>query len=287
MVYTLDGTTTVQLGSSGIILGTVDANNVVWRINQDGLTGLGVPGNNYNPVPKPRQRGAWSGKVYTGARTVTVNGTIRADTPADLNAAIDALKAAVTDDPFTVTFTESGRARSQTFKRAGETLAVKVTNTVATYSIMIGADDPRMFGTPIVSSTHVLSTSGGLSVPFTLPTAINSTIVSGQIAATNPGTETGPVVLRIDGPWPGGSITHTGTGLAFTFSASLALAAGEWLDIDMEAKTVLANGQASRRQFVTSAQWFGFDPGDNVLLFSATSSAPSALLTATQTPAWP
>lgn len=54
----------------------------------------------------------------------------------------------------------------------------------------------------------------------------------------------------------------------------------------MENRTVLANGQASRSQYITSRGWFGFDPGANVITFAASGPAPSALLTATLTPAF-
>jgi hypothetical protein len=252
----------------------------------ENVTGLGGTGTTSKPVQKPRHSGAWAGKGYATARVMVATGTTAAPTPALALDALDRMNTAFTRDESPMTVNQSGIARTVNARRDGEIIPTWLSAVAFKWSVQLVAVDWRMFGAPIVLSTGVLATSGGLQVPFTVPTPISSTVSSGQIVANNPGNETGPVLLRIDGPWPGGSIAHAGSGLAFTFSASLALAAGEWLNIDMENKTVLANGQATRRQYVTSAQWFGFDPGPNVLLFSATSSAPSALLTATQTPAW-
>lgn len=277
-------TTTVDLQGM-VTLNTVDANNTVWLINQSGLTGIsGEPAPTLAPVQRTREDGAWSGDSFTGARYPGVAGTIRSDTPQLLNAAIDLLKAAVTNDEFTVTVTESGRARTLQVKRAGETIVQKVNNRFATYSILLEADDPRLFGEPMVASTHLQASSGGLTIPFTLPTPISATVTSGLISMTNPGSKTGKVTMRVDGPCHGPIITHRGSGASLVLSASLVQGVGEWIDIDMDAHTVLAQGQASRRGFVTSAGWSSFEPGLNVWAFSAASFDAGALLTITGTP---
>jgi hypothetical protein len=276
--------TTVNL--QGLVtLGSVDANNTVWRINQDGITGLGDSAPTIEVQQKTRGAGGWAGDSFDSARYVTVAGTIRADSPTLLLAAIDLLKSAVDNDEFTMTITESARPRTLTVRRAGETITQKVTNQFATYSIMVVALDPRLFGSLMTASTGLPVTTGGRTIPFTLPSAINATVVSGQIAMTNSGTKNGTVTMRVDGPCHGPIITHRGSGAALIFSSSLVLAAGEWLDIDMDAHTVLANGQASRRGYVTSAGWSAFEPGANVWAFTAASYDSGALLTVRGTPA--
>jgi len=276
--------TTIALGG-GPVLGTIDANGTMWRIKQDGFTGWGEPASTLNPVQKPRQQGAWAGDSFNTPRGMTVSGTIRAKTPALLNLAIEQLLTAVTNAAFIMTVTESGTARWVAARKAGETLTPKVTNLLANYSIQVVSLDSRKFGAALTGSTFLPSTSGGLTVPFSVPFAINATVVSGQVTLINPGNEVGTVKLRIDGPAVGPQITHIGSALPLVFASSLVLAAGEWLTVDMEKRTAMANDQASRSNYITSRGWSGFDPGPNTWAFTASGYNPLTKLIVTATPA--
>jgi hypothetical protein len=81
-------------------------------------------------------------------------------------------------------------------------------------------------------------------------------------------------------------VTHAGSGKALVFSSSLVLGAGEWIDVDMEAQTVLANGQSSRAGYITSRGWSGFEPGHNTWSFTAIGYDAASKLTVSATPAW-
>lgn len=115
---------------------------------------------------------------------------------------------------------------------------------------------------------------------------IDAVTVTGQVSLTNPGNDTGPLRLRVDGPCTGPVVTHVGTGDRLVFSSSLVLAAGEWLDIDMEKHQVYANGQSSRAGYITARGWFGFDPGPNTFAFTAAQYDAASQLTVAGTPAW-
>ena len=121
---------------------------------------------------------------------------------------------------------------------------------------------------------------------FTIPFSIEAVTVTGQVSLVNPGNETGPVRLRIDGPCRGPVVTHVSSGAQLVFSSSLVLGAGEWIDVDMEARTVLANGQASRAPWITSRGWAGFTPGENTWAFTAAAFDADARLTVVATPSW-
>jgi phage-related protein len=66
----------------------------------------------------------------------------------------------------------------------------------------------------------------------------------------------------------------------------LALEAGEFVTVDMEAREVLAQGQSARAGYVTSRGWFTLDPGVNTIAFSAANYSPTAQLTLTTRPSW-
>ena len=192
-------TTTIDLGSR-IVLNQVDANGTIWRINTDGFTGWGSPAPTLSPIPRTRARGASAGDSFDGARVMSINGTITAKTPTALNAAIDLLLSTVTRDEFLMTVTESGRARFCRPRRSGETLTPKITNLIAAYSIQIESLDPRKFSTPLTGSVGLPVAGGGFVVPETWPLVIAGGGSSGTVSLVNGGTETGPVVIRIDGP---------------------------------------------------------------------------------------
>lgn len=280
----VQGTTTIALGAT-VVLNSIDALGNIWRINRDGFTGWGSPSPTLNPIPRTRQRGSSAGDSFDGARVMSINGTITAQTPAALNAAIDLLKAAVTRDEFLMTVTESGRARFCRPRRSGETLVPKVTNLIATYSIQIEALDPRQFSTPLTGSTGLPVPSGGFVVPEVWPLVVAGGGSSGQVSFVNSGSEVGPVVVRVNGPCAPFGISHQSALDVSTFSSSLTLNTGEFVLIDMEAKTMMANGQASRSLFITSRAWSGFDLGNNTWTFTAASYNAASLMTVTATPA--
>jgi len=146
------------------------------------------------------------------------------------------------------------------------------------YYDMFNAD-----GSPASTSyVNVLSLTGALTIPF----IIDATVVTGQVNLENPGNESGPVVIRIDGPCVGPVVTHVSTGNALVFSSSLVLQSGEFLLIDMDARTALANGQANRAGYITSRGWSAFDPGDNTWSFTASQFNSQSRLTVEAIPAW-
>lgn len=145
-------------------------------------------------------------------------------------------------------------------------------------------------GVPFWIANTMISSALGAYFDGATPTVggltIDAVTVTGQVSLTNPGNDTGPLRLRIDGPCTGPVVTHVGTGDRLVFSSSLVLAAGEWLDIDMEKHQVYANGQSSRAGYITARGWFGFDPGQNTFAFTAAQYNAASQLTVAGTPAW-
>ncbi|MEU8329816.1 hypothetical protein [Micromonospora sp. NPDC048839] len=133
------------------------------------------------------------------------------------------------------------------------------------------------------------STTGGLTVPLTTPFSIGATVTSGRQTITNVGTKATGLRLRIDGP-----VVEPRISLLTSFGTAilrfwLMLDAGQWLDIDTDARTVYLQGSVSRRG-LTSVEGIGWPvlpgglPGE--LAFDATAYNSSALLTARWRDAW-
>lgn len=275
-----------------IILGAIgfDANTLGVALRGLRLQGWdGSPASSVQVTQRLRAPGGYaSANPQLAARNLTLTGTIVGPDAATVVNACDALKAAVTLDPTTLTVDGDGvGARTMQVQRQGEVLIGNTpTQQVKTFSIGLVATDPRKFGTAHTLTTALPSTTGGISVPLSVPFTITSTVVTGQVAASNPGNISGPVQVRITGPAPsGGIVTHTSAQGTSVFAVNVPLGSGEWVDVDMENETVLAQGQSSRSQWITSRGFSGFDPGDNTWSFTAPTGT-AATLSVTPTPAW-
>lgn len=113
--------------------------------------------------------------------------------------------------------------------------------------------------------------SGGLTVPFTVPFAIEATQISGSVTLTNAGTAEVGLLLRVDGPvtQPRVSVTDP-DGVTTSLRVDLNLPAGQWLDIDTRARTVLLNGDpAASRRGQAVGDWPLLQPGTSTLRFAA------------------
>jgi hypothetical protein len=283
---TTSTTITVSSAASTVVLNAQDANGVKWIVR--GFDGWGGVAPTIQVVQKPRQQGGWAGLSYGQPRYLALSLMVVAPTPAALNVALDALYAAVDFGSCTLTVAEAAFTRSLTVRRNSDIQSSRTSNTIANVQFQVVAVDPRKLGTALTQQTALPATSGGLTVPFTIPFTITSTVVAGQINLTNPGNESGPVVIRIDGPCTGPIITHTSstTTNALVFSSNLSLGAGEFLLVDMDKHTALANGQTTRAGYITSRGWSLFDPGANTWAFTASTYNSGSLLTVTASPAW-
>lgn len=273
------------LGS--VALGTVDAQGIAWTLQT--LEGWDSPDVRAEFTDREGDNGSWASPVYLGSRPITLGGTIIAPSQSLLEQAMDQLRAAAGLDDTTLTVWE-GVPKQATVRRSGKALMQYVTDTVATYSVMVTAADPRRYDTTLqTGSTGLPLTSGGLTLPATMPWTLSATTVAGQITAFNAGTfETRPVLI-LNGPVTGPKILAQlpdGTVQFLTYSQDLA--SGEQLVIDTDAHTVIVNGQASRRRFLTIPNGWPTIPAQSTVIFQFSASAynASALLTARWRSAW-
>jgi len=254
------------------------------------LSGWGAPASTVETVQRPRGHGVWVGEGFHVGKYMTLTGTIVAPTPDQANATFDELAAAASLTPTTWTVVERSLTRSMTVVRSGDiTHAVSGDGTVIDWSLVLLAGDPRKTSTELSGSTGLPSTSGGMSFPMSFPFSFTETVTSGVVTLTNPGNAPGRVTLRITagvGGLTGPAVTHIASGATLQFATSLTIPEGNWIDVDMEAQTVLENGQAgaTRNGWVTGRGWSSFDPGANQWAFTAQSGV--GTLEVTATPSW-
>lgn len=281
----------VQVSIGDLELVAIDPSAGV-RWVAESVKGWGSPGSTLGLAQRPRAHGAWAGGAFMRPRNVGVEGLMLAASAAEAEAAIDQLIGRVSLYETVLTVTTQVGARWCNVRRSDQVIVDWLNPTTARWSFQVAAPDPRKFGTSLTASTGLPSSSGGVSFPLTFPVTFNATTVTGQVTLTNPGNETGPLLIRIDGPTVPGEtlvgpvVTHVSSGLSLVFSTSLTLGVGEFITIDPEVPEVLAQGQSSRNGWVTGRGWPGFEPGVNTYSFSAVAGTPTASMQVTAIPAW-
>lgn len=127
--------------------------------------------------------------------------------------------------------------------------------------------------------------TGGLVVPVTAPVTVDAVQTAGTADVTNAGTADAGLMLRIDGPVLEPRVTLLHPDGPQTLRFGLELAAGQWLDVDTRARTVLLGGVTSRRGQV-SGDWPILPGGTHTIRFGAADYNNDAMLTVSWRSAW-
>lgn len=275
----------VDVGS--LKLGMVDEWGVAWRIGADGLQGWDSAEIRADYTPREADHGAWASPLYLSERPITLAGTIVASTADALDLAADRLLESVAlEDVLLVVY--DAIPRQAWVRRSGKPLLRYETDLAANYSVMVTAADPRRYATELSTyETPLPSTTGGLTIPLTLPFTIDATTDEGQIAAYNAGSfETRPV-FTITGPVTSPRIhTQYEDGTVKTLTLTLTLGSGDEVVIDTDRHTVVLNGDVSRRRYL-SGEWPVIGARQEVSFqFRASTYNSTARLTATWRSAW-
>ena len=274
----MDGMVTI----GGLNLQGIDSNGCSWIT--DSVTGWDDGDTTLQITQKPRADGGWPTESFRAPQSVSGTSSIYGPSKAAVMASRDAFYAILATNP-TVTIDEGAGPRSAVGYRQQATIPTWLNSRNLDLSWQLELPDPRKFGTPLTATTGLPSATGDLVVPFTVPFSIDSVITNGQVTLTNPGNARGKVVMVITGPCVGPVVTHVGSGQSLVFGTSLTLNSQQYLVVDMDAHTALAQGQASRASYITSRGWSSFDPGGNTWGFTAVSGT-TATLQITATPAW-
>lgn len=131
-------------------------------------------------------------------------------------------------------------------------------------AIQWAASDPKRYSLALQQETASLpaASTSGLAFPLAFPLAFGDGQAGGTLTLTNAGNASAWPIFEIAGPITGPVITDTASGRQLEFDAGFEILAGQTLRIDTDLGTV-AIGPASRRNELTSAQWFAVGPGES------------------------
>lgn len=236
------------------------------------LEGIGVPEVRVSDRPRPRAHGVEPGEDWAGARTIIATLDLLDEDDTALWALKNALKAAWRPRPTGVetlalrlggvTYLAYGRPRGCRFTDAGPGLHTEAV-------CVFAATDPLLYSATETSVQLALATStGGLAFPFGFPLGFGSAF-GGIVTLTNEGEAETLPHATFHGPLTNPRLESITAGRTVEFD--LTVAAGDFLEVDFDARTVLLNGTASRYQTFrgTAADWWALEPGDNEIRFAA------------------
>ena len=262
----------------------MDCAGVSWTLCK--LDGWGSPAVRTQYCSRQFDHGAWAAQAFYAPRVLTAGGTITAPDQAGLETALESLRDAAGIDDTVLTVYETVPKRL-IVRATGEVLIDRVTDRIAAYSVMLTAADPRRYSATLqTASTGLPTTSGGTTLPITLPLTLTAGSVSGQITLTNEGSIATRPVFTVTGPvttpvisvlYPDGSIRQ--------LSYSDSLTTGDTLVIDTDAHTATLNGSVSRRRYL-SGTWPEIPPRSTVTVTWNAAYNATATLTGTCRSAW-
>lgn len=226
--------------------------------------------------------GVRGGRDLLGAKTMTGQVLAQATDKDTLSGLIDAFMAAwaPSDDdiPVVAMFLNQKRRRYGRPRRAlpGPRLTTRFSR-VAKFGSLItfqfDALDPFTYSDVEHSASTSLPVSGGgFAVPFTPPFTVPASASDGFLSAPNVGTAPAPWTARLDGPLFRPVLTHATSGriLHFTANGGLDIAAGDYVILDSQRKSVLYNGVGDRRLNLLLGQgWFDLAVGANSIGLAA------------------
>lgn len=268
----------------------VDAQGTQWVVNNfDGWQG--APGVRTTLTERPSEHGSFDGPSLLQPRVITVEGIAYATDRSAAFLARDIVASVCGDTTSlqTLVVHETGRpTKRASVRRSAETKTGPITDSAFAWSMILVAPDPRRYADDGSSRSVGLTSpgSGGLVFPLVFPLVFGSTLAGAEVDLVNSGTIPVFPTFTLAGPVTGPIIRNLTTGQRLEFDPTFALAAGETLTIDADAKTVM-QVSTSRRDRLFTAQWFKLDTGTTrIRLDSVGSYDPVTLLTATWRDGW-
>ena len=141
-----------------------------------------------------------------------------------------------------------------------------------------------------VDVTADVGPTTGRTYPRTYPWSYPVTTSSGATILSNAGSTPSHFVARLYGPCSGPSLINGATGEEITFTSGLALAAGEYVEVDTRDRTayLLSQTSASRLTLVDfeATSWWRIEPGENPIRYVAAVAQAGAAAVITYRPAW-
>lgn len=276
---------------AGLTLGSAnpDQQGVIWRIGSpDGLKGWwDSPEVSIAMVNKPASHGGYTAPWYFQQRIIEISGTVTAPDITTRFQAQYALAAICTNGaPATLIIDEPTGPKQCAVTLGGPTKITDIDATSFRYSLMLVAADMRKYDTALqsLSLTPSGGSSGGISLPLTVPYSINTAAADTSSATVvNVGTFPTIPTIEVSGGCVNPRIYNLRTGQFI--AAEISLDPGQSLTFDFAATQTYF--QSTIRDVLASgSEWWQLLQGENSLAVSAYSSDPGCAFNITYRGCW-
>ena len=288
--YTLvgpDGTTVILDGT-----GSLDASSAPWRL--EAVQGLDSANVRASTEELPEEDGAEFNPGFLGSRPIVLEGATKADLSfADRNAAMVTLSRAsmaLRGDAL-LRFQPDGMPALELRVRREQPLRYAGRGPRKTFLLPLVAADPRIYSQAVNTQTGTAIVQLGAAFDWVFDVNFGGgTGAIRELAVSNAGNFPTPPVVRIEGPISNPVIANSQTGeqLSLTANGGLSLAAGQWVDVDMLARTVTRNDGTNEYDKVAfpGSTWWYLNAGSTIITLNGAGSTGSTKLTATWRDAW-
>lgn len=250
-----------------------------YRIRRPGTTPHAFPDITSDDIPWDQAHGVHASADWAGGRRVPLKVGIMPGNRADALSALRDLQAAWAPSQQDIEI--AWRDDLGTFRYVGRPRLADPNEDLVSAGIV--EVDCRFLATnPFYeSATESTASTGrtlpgtGFTPPFTPPFTLGAS-TAGTVRATNDGSVNAPWSGRLDGPLVNPVLTNLSTGdrLDFRANGGLSLAAGEYVDLASDGRSVLLAGTADRRLTLgLDSRWWDFSPGDTDIELTADSGA--------------
>lgn len=219
---------------------------------------------------------------YSG-RAVTMSVNITAHDITDFSEAVAAFAAAFAAPQdadaalsFTIPGVAAGLAAQLNVRPRKLSLPIQTAyhQGVGSAAVELFAADPLIYSATTGTITLLSDWDvGGLTFNAVFPLLFGGGGSFGTATATNLGSALAPVVVTIYGPVTNPVVRNVTTGQSLGLTVTLA--AGELIELDSAARTVMLGGTADRYSYLTLPQWWGLAPGANEIRYFADAAVSS------------
>jgi hypothetical protein len=238
-----------------------------------GVTGLGSVPMREDVLNLPGSHGAYVRSSFGEARRIVIEGDVWTDESL-VESAMNALRSAFTpqETAIPLTYQRFGDLPKRVYaKRTKFDFPIDFDYQLgyAHWLVEFLAGDPRIYSEDLSSVTVLPGASSNIGVDFDIDFSFTfGGGASGSATLVNLGMIGTYPTVRVYGPATNPQIRNVTTGDILKFN--IVLATGDFLDIDMGARTVLLGGTASRYSTLDAAStWWSIGPGSVSVQFIA------------------
>ena len=270
-----------QIQRNGVLLGDGTEFDV------SNITGLaGQPATVASERSLSRRHGSIAGEDFLGTRSMVLSFDVVSDT-SSLTSKLETLASAfgpsVNEVPtyFRIPGVGGGTIVScdTHVRRRSVPIDLAYSRGVARASFQLVASDPRLYSSTLKTDTASATeaTTVGLTFDATFDLSFGGAVSPGLIEVNNAGTFAAPLTMRIYGPVVDPVVTRSSDGAAMSFTVTVA--DGDWIDIDVQNRTVLLNGVTNNySKLDVGSTWLDVSPGVDYFRLTRTGSDAAVLV---------